>query len=253
MHDDLGDGRSRDDRMHRKGLHVGIIMDGSGRWAELRGKPRLEGHRLGARVARRIVEAAPGLDVRTLTLFTFSSDNWGRPEREVQALMHLVRAFLQDVREPFAQAGIGVEVIGRRDRLDAETRAAIESAEAHTAGGATLHLRLAVDYSGRDAILRAAHRLASHAAVEHETLERDVFRHHLASVSHASRPAPDVDLLIRTGGEQRLSDFLLWETAYAELYFTKLMWPDFSVADLANALRDFHSRQRRFGGLPASA
>jgi undecaprenyl diphosphate synthase len=172
---------------------------------------------------------------------------------EVQALMRLVQAFLEDVRGPFAQAGICVEVIGRRDRLDADVQHVIEVAEAQTAAGTTLRLRLAVDYSGREAILRAAHRLASHAAVEHEALERDVFRHHLASVSHSSRPVPDVDLLIRTGGEQRLSDFLLWETAYAELHFTKLMWPDFAVADLASALRDFHSRQRRFGGLPASA
>jgi undecaprenyl diphosphate synthase len=243
----------QDNNIQDRGLHVGIIMDGSGRWGELRGKPRLEGHRRGARVARRIVEAAPGLGVRTLTLFTFSADNWARPEREVQTLMHLVRAFLDDVREPFAGNGICVEVIGRRDRLDAEMRQAIEATEAQTTGGATLHLRLAVDYSGREAILRAAHRLASHAAVGHEQLEHDVFRHHLASASHSSRPVPDVDLLIRTGGEQRLSDFLLWETAYAELHFTKLMWPDFGVADLANALRDFHSRQRRFGGLPVSA
>lgn len=234
-------------------LHVGIIMDGSGRWAEMRGLPRLDGHRIGARGARRVIEASPALGIRTLTLFTFSADNWSRPRREVDALMRLVHGFLDDVRQPFAEAGIQIEVIGRRDRLAPELVHAIQCAEDDTRGGQALYLRLAVDFSGRDVILRAARFLAEHAPVAHEVLEHDVFRKHLAAAMNAQRTVADVDLLIRTGGEKRLSDFLLWETAYAELHFTKLMWPDFSPADLSHAVRDFHSRQRRFGGLPASA
>jgi undecaprenyl diphosphate synthase len=230
-----------------RGLHVAIIMDGSGRWAEARGCPRLEGHRAGAAVVRRIVGAAPSFGVGTLTLFAFSADNWKRPPSEVAALLALLRDFLADFRSAAARDGIRIEVIGRRDRLSADLLAAIEAAESATWAGRRLHLRIAIDYSGRDAILRAARSLAG--AGEPDT---EAFLRALATSHHSSPGAPDVDLLIRTGGEQRLSDFLLWELAYAELYFTKRMWPEFGVADLEAAIRDFRTRERRFGRLPAT-
>jgi undecaprenyl diphosphate synthase len=206
-------------------LHVAIIMDGNGRWAEHRGWPREAGHRAGADAVRRVVEAAPKLGIRTLTLYAFSSDNWKRPAREVAALMRLFRIYLARETGRCAENGIRVSVIGRRDRLPPLLVPLIEEAERRTAAGANLHLRLAVDYSSREAIRRAA--------------ARRKFTDLL-----------DVDLLIRSGGEQRLSDFLLWECAYAELYFTPRMWPDFTAADLEAALQDYHRRQRRFGAVP---
>ena len=230
-----------------RGLHVAIIMDGSGRWAEARGSSRLEGHRAGAAVVRRIVSAAPSFGVGTLTLFAFSADNWKRPPAEVAALLALLRDFLLDFRSEAVRAGIRVEVIGRRDRLSADLLAAIEAAAAATRTGRRLHLRIAIDYSGRDAILRAAMSLA-----RDDEPDTEAFRRALANSHDSSPGVPDVDLLIRTGGEQRLSDFLLWESAYAELYFTKRMWPEFGVSDLEAAIRDFRTRERRFGRVPGA-
>ncbi len=204
------------------GLHVAIVMDGNGRWAVRRGLPRSAGHRAGARTVRKIVEAAPTHGVAALTLFAFSADNWKRPPAEIAALMRLFARHLHTETPRLTEHRVRLEVVGRRDRLPAPLRAAIAAAEATTRGGASLHLRLAVDYSSREAI--AARRLL-----------------------------PDVDLLIRTGGEQRLSDFLLWECAYAELYFTPRLWPDFAPADLAAAIETFRQRERRFGGLPEAA
>jgi undecaprenyl diphosphate synthase len=240
-----------------RGLHVAIIMDGSGRWAQAHGLPRVEGHRAGAAAVRRIVEAAPALGIRTLTLFAFSSDNWKRPPGEVGPLMALMRDFLLDFRETAAARGVRVDVIGRRDRLSRDLLAAVEAAASTTARGRDLHLRLAIDYSARDAIVRAACRLAARTAPGLEDLlarhapPAEYFQRALSEALHASLPAPDVDLLIRTGGEQRLSDFLLWECAYAELYFTRRMWPEFGPSDLEAAMRDFGARERRFGRLPA--
>jgi len=230
------------------GLHVAIIMDGSGRWAVARGRPRASGHRAGEKAVRRVVEAAPGLGIGTLTLYAFSFDNWQRPRGEVAALMQLFERFLEAQADTCAKHGIRISVIGRRDRLPAPLRAAVKVAEARTARGRALHLRLAVDYSARDAIFRAARRLNGRTKVSQETFSRL-----LAAAIHDGAPSPDVDLLIRTGGEQRLSDFLLWESAYAELVFTGRMWPDFAVADLAAAVKEFHSRERRFGRLPEAA
>jgi undecaprenyl diphosphate synthase len=224
----------------RSGLHTAVIMDGNGRWATARGLPRVAGHRAGARAVRRVVEAAPGLGIGTLTLYAFSSDNWQRPPREVGALMRLFRSYLASETAKLIENGVRLTVIGRRDRLPEVLARAIAGAEESTAGGRRLHLRLAIDYSARDAILRAA-ALASGG----ET--RDGFAALLGSVAGAAEPAPDVDLLIRSGGEQRLSDFLLWECAYAELYFTPLQWPDFDAAALASAVAEFHHRERRFG------
>ncbi len=200
-------------------FHVAIVMDGNGRWATRRGSPRAAGHRAGAEAVRRVVEIAPGCGITALTLYAFSSDNWSRPATEVSTLMRLFARYLRAEAAELAARGVKLIVIGRRDRLPRSLVDAIAAAEQATAAGTRLELRIAVDYSARTAIQRG-----------------DLL--------------PDVDLLIRTGGEQRLSDFLLWECAYAELWFTDRMWPDFGAAQLATAVHEFHSRDRRFGGLP---
>jgi undecaprenyl diphosphate synthase len=226
---------------------VGIIMDGNGRWAEARGQGRTAGHREGARTVRRVVEAAPSAGIGVLTLFAFSADNWRRPAGEVEALMRLFRAYLRTDIDGCVSHGVRLEVIGRRDRLGALLRRAVETAESATAGGAALLVRIALDYSARDAILRAAQCLRDGTVPS-----RASFARLLAIVDHGT-PVPELDLLIRTGGERRLSDFQLWEAAYAELYFTGTMWPDFGAGELAEAVRDFSSRERRFGAVPAAA
>jgi len=220
-------------------LHAAIIMDGNGRWALARGLPRLAGHRAGAEALRRTVEAAPGLGIGVLTLFAFSSDNWRRPPEEVAGLMQLLAEHLRAETSRCLENGVRIEVIGRRDRLGGELPGAIAQAESTTAAGEKLHLRIAVDYSGRDAIAEAVRHAAHAGLVCRECLEEQL--------------GPPVDLLIRTGGEQRLSDFLLWECAYAELIFSRRMWPDFDAPDLDAAVRQFHARQRRFGAIPAMA
>ena len=237
------------------GIHVGIIMDGNGRWAASRGLPRTAGHHAGVRAARAIVESAVRAGVGTLTLYAFSSDNWSRPTPEVTALMRLLRRSLHTESKRCLENGVRLTIVGRRDRLPTALRAAIADAEALTARCRNLHLRVAIDYSSRDGIIRAAERYA-HQLVRgsaEEPLTREQFGELLAEVHHDPRPVRDVDLLIRTGGEQRLSDFMLWECAYAELYFTPTMWPQFGEEELREALRVFESRERRFGGVPAQA
>jgi undecaprenyl diphosphate synthase len=214
-------------------LHAAIIMDGNGRWAMARGLPRAAGHRAGVETVSRIVEAAPGLGIGVLTLFAFSSDNWRRPSPEVDALMALLWIYLAKETPRCVENGIRMEIIGRRDRLEEPLRRAIQRTEAATARGRRLCLRMAVDYSAREAILAAAQ--------ETTPLSRE-------SLSGAL--GPPVDLLIRTGGEQRLSDFLLWECAYAEFVFSRRMWPEYGADDLAWAVREFRGRQRRFGAVP---
>ena len=228
-------------------IHVGIIMDGNGRWATGQGRSRAAGHRAGAAMVRRIVEAAPDCGIGVLTLFAFSADNWRRPRTEVGWLMRLFRESLRDETARCVANGVRLEIIGRRDRIDAALRRAIEDAHRETAHGTRLHLRIALDYSSRDAVLRAAQCLLPDAVPSRESFGRLI-----AIVDHGV-PVPDVDLLIRTGGERRLSDFLLWEAAYAELLFSPLMWPEFGPAALREAVRDFASRERRFGGLPDAA
>lgn len=228
-------------------LHVAIIPDGNGRWASLRGRPRAEGYEAGAHAVRRAIAAAPILCVDRLTLFAFSSDNWQRPPEEVRTLLHVFEDFLAE-QACAADPQTRISVIGRRDRIPPGLRSAIEMAEAATAEAEGIDVRLAIDYSARDAILRAACRM--YTAME---VSRESFARRLASVSPECDAAPDVDLLIRTGGEQRLSDFLLWECAYAELYFTPRLWPDFDAADLSAALAEFRNRERRFGRVPQRA
>ena len=221
-------------------LHVGIIMDGNGRWATRRGLSRLRGHEAGVEAIRRVVEAAPDQGIGTLTLYAFSTDNWRRPRAEVAALMALLRFYLASEVESLVKNGVRLTVIGRRDRLPDGIAAAIARAEAATAGGEVLHLRIAVDYSSRDAILNAAAKLAGITEPSRELFSQ------LVTGEAGLR---DVDLIIRTSGEKRLSDFLLWEGAYAELHFTERMWPEFDTQDLEEALASFHRRERRFGGL----
>jgi undecaprenyl diphosphate synthase len=223
-------------------------MDGNGRWAAARGLARASGHKAGGEAVRRTVEAAPALGIGILTLYAFSADNWHRPVAEVAALMKLFRKYLLAETEKCRERGIRLQVIGRRDRLNPSLVTTISAAESRTAGGDKLYLRIAVDYSARDSIVRAARMLP-----RGQEVAREDFGLALAKANWESDGVPDVDLLIRTGGEQRLSDFLLWECAYAEFVFTNRMWPDFDAGDLESAIAEFHSRQRRFGGLPEAA
>jgi undecaprenyl diphosphate synthase len=221
-----------------------MIMDGNGRWATAHGLSRSAGHEAGLRTARDIVEAAVLEGVGTLSLYAFSSDNWKRPTAEVTALMRLFRRALLGEAKRCLENGVRLTILGRRDRLPTSLRHTVEQVETLTATGSRMHLRVAVDYSSRDAVLRAS------AKVRGEAISREAFTELLGRVDHDVVPARDVDLVVRTGGEQRLSDFLLWECAYAELIFVQKMWPEFEAADLAEALADFRSRNRRFGLAP---
>ena len=226
-------------------MHVAIIMDGNGRWAERRGLARSAGHRAGARAVRKIVEAAARTSLNVLTLYAFSADNWSRPAQEVAGLMRLLKRYLVSEAARCVQNGVRLSVIGRRDRLSADLVRTIENTERLTSGGDGLQLRLAIDYSARDSITRAA------TLVRGDCTQRE-FERCLADAVNSDVDAP-VDLLIRTGGERRLSDFLLWECAYAELVFVDAYWPDFDEAAFDTALREFAHRDRRFGGLPRVA
>ena len=231
--------------------HSAILMDGTGRWANTRGRPRTFGHASGARAVKRTVEAARRLEIEALTLYAFSSDNWRRPESEVTALMALFRRYLAAETERCVENGIRLTVVGRRDRLGSPLCRAIEASEQATAHCRDMQLRVAVDYSARDLIVDAAARM--HGG----PFTRERFAQAMAAAANAPDGLPDVDLLIRTGGEQRLSDFLLWECAYAELVFTPRMWPEFSARDLEAAITEYQRRERRFGDVgevtPAAA
>ena len=230
-------------------MHVAIIMDGNGRWAQERGWPRTRGHRAGADAVRRVVETSPRLGITTLTLYAFSADNWRRPAEEVGVLMTLFGEFLRSEIDPCRREGVRLGVIGRRDRLSPALAAVIERAEEATAEGEVLDLRLAVDYSARDAIAGAAALQSTLHGGAAAAPSREQFRELLARSQHGDPRTPDVDLLIRTGREQRLSDFLLWESAYAELLFSDVLWPDFTGDHLREAVEAFRGRDRRFGGL----
>ena len=229
-------------------FHVAINMDGNGRWALLRGQPREAGHVAGGTAVRRTVEAAPALGITTLTLYAFSSDNWRRPRGEVDNLMLLFQQYLDSECARLDQSGVRFSVIGRRDRISDSLRRSIENVEASTSRGTGLHLRIAIDYSARAALLAAAGRVGHETPPTSEAFEQSMYE-----AIHAATGTRYVDLLIRTGGEKRLSDFLLWESAYAELYFTDVMWPDFTGADLAAAVEAFAARDRRYGGIQQTA
>ena len=223
-------------------MHTAIIMDGNGRWAAARHLNRQAGHRAGARAVDSVVRAALRHGVDTLTLYAFSCDNWHRPRPEVEALFGLLRRYLIAETERCVADSIRLNFIGRRDRLAAALLWQIEHSERLTAAGRRMHLRIAVDYSSRGSIIEAGRLFREMPAAEPEH-----FLSVLGAVDHSNPPAPEVDLLIRTGGERRLSDFLLWECAYAELYFVDCPWPDFDEAAFAAAIGEYSRRQRRFG------
>ena len=238
--------------------HVAVIMDGNGRWATRRGRARTAGHLAGARATRRLVHAAARAGVGTLTLYAFSADNWARPAAEVGALMRLFARYLAGESARCARDGVRLRVIGRRDRLDPALVAAAEAAERATRGGRGLRVRVAIDYSARDAIVAAARAgdavpNPNAGAPRDPAAERARFAGAVARAVHDDDPPGDVDLLVRTGGELRLSDFLLWECAYAELWFTDVLWPDFTAAHFDVALAAYARRDRRFGATGGGA
>jgi len=226
-------------------------MDGNGRWAEARGLPRIAGHKRGAEAVRKTVEAAVDAGVSYLTLFGFSSENWKRPQREVGDLMGLLRLYLKSEIGELRDNGIRLTVIGDRSRFDKDIVQLIELAERETSHGARLNLVLALSYGGRQEIVEAARRLAERArsgAIDPAEIDDRLFASHLDTAS-----VPDPDLLIRTSGEQRISNFLLWQLAYTELVFTDVQWPEFGAEDLAAAIEEFNRRERRYGATVGSA
>ena len=230
--------------------HVAIIMDGNGRWATMRGRPRLFGHHAGAKRVREIVEACPDLGVKYLTIFAFSTENWKRTQVEVAGLMSLFRRYI--IREAQALLGEGVRVrfIGDRLRLDAKLQSLMDELEALTEANDRVHLTIAINYGSRDEILDAARALAADARdgrISPEAIDEAAFASRLTTAG-----LPDPDLLVRTAGEMRLSNYLLWQLSYAELYVTDVLWPDFGAEELKAAIRAFASRKRRFGGLDGS-
>ena len=226
-------------------MHVAIIMDGNGRWASQRGLPRTAGHRAGAKAVDTVVEAAARRGIAMLSLYAFSADNWRRPQTEVGALFVLLRRYLLTQTPRCLEQSIRLNVIGRRDRLAPEVLRTIEHSERATAHCAGMQLRIAVDYSSQHSLLESCRRMAAERSTD-----RARFVEHLADVDHGIA-ASEVDLLIRTGGEKRLSDFLLWECAYAELHFVECFWPDFDAAAFAEAIDEYARRERRFGQVSA--
>jgi undecaprenyl diphosphate synthase len=224
-------------------LHVAIICDGNGRWGTEHGQTRASGHRAGAATARRIIQGSSYLGIHTLTLFALSAANWKRPESEVAAILNILHEYLIEQLEHCIDEGIRLTVIGRRDRLPCVLRSAIAEAEALTANGKRLHVRLAIDYSARHTLYQAACKF-----YKVKNLSSDEFANLLSEVQRGG--STDVDLLIRTGGERRLSDFLLWECAFAEFVFLEKRWPDFTTTDLRDAVLEFEKRERTRGGLP---
>jgi undecaprenyl diphosphate synthase len=229
-------------------MHVAIIMDGNGRWATQRRLPRSAGHRAGAKTVNRIVESAARARIDTLTLYAFSSANWSRPPLEVGALFTLLRRYLVTQTRRCLEQSIRINIIGRRDRLAPELLNAIEQSERSTSHCTGMQLRIAVDYSAQRSLIEAARRVPADAADQKMEFEAQ-----MAAVDHCSMPITPVDLLIRTGGEKRLSDFLLWECAYAELYFEDRQWPDFDELDFQKAIESFEGRERRFGNVAPAA
>ncbi|MDT8435177.1 MAG: polyprenyl diphosphate synthase [Gemmatimonadota bacterium] len=225
--------------------HVAVIMDGNGRWAAERRLPRWQGHREGMRAVRRCIEAAAEAGLEHLTLYAFSRENWERPPQEIRALMSLLSEFAERERDELRGRGIRVRVFGDLDRLPDAARASVRMLEEATRGGRTLDLHIALSYGARDEILRATRRLAA-AAARGELLPDDIDGARFERELHTAG-VPDPDLLIRTSGELRISNFLLWQIAYAELYVTSVLWPDFGKRDLFEAILDYQRRERRFG------
>ena len=233
-------------RMRRIPRHVAIVMDGNGRWAQERYLPRTAGHRAGVGAVRKVVEHCAKRGVEALTLFAFSSENWRRPEQEVSVLMELFLSTLERETEKLHQNGVRLRIIGERARLAPDIVALIDDAEQRTAGNQRLTLVIALNYGGRQEIAAAARRLAmavQAGLMRPEDIDEDLFAQHLFTEA-----LPDPDLLIRTSGEQRVSNFLLWQMAYTEFLFVDTLWPDFSRETFENAIREYQGRERRYGG-----
>lgn len=227
--------------------HVAIIMDGNGRWAKARGLPRVAGHRAGVEALRKTVRAASDLGVGWLTVYAFSSENWSRPKSEISDLMGLLRLFIRRDLAELHQSGVRVRVIGEREGLSPDIASLLDEAETLTAGNSALNLVIAFNYGGRDEIVRAARRIAAAALrgeLDAEALTPEVFAGFLDTAG-----IPDPDLVIRTSGEQRMSNFLPWQSAYSELVFLPCYWPEFTAEHFAEALRQYAARERRFGGV----
>lgn len=230
-------------------LHVAIIMDGNGRWARARTLPRFRGHAAGMKAVRDVVEGAIEAGVQILTLYAFSQENWNRPPREISALMTLLERYLIKEREELCAQGVEVKIFGDIERLPPRQRAAIAEMERATAGGKQLRLNLMISYSGRSELLRAACRLAE--KVRAGTLAPEAIDESALAGELYTAGLPDPDLLIRTSGEQRISNFMLWQLAYTELFLSPVLWPDFRREHLFEAIRDFQKRERRFGRVTA--
>jgi undecaprenyl diphosphate synthase len=227
--------------------HVAIIMDGNGRWAKARGLPRVAGHRRGADAVRRVVRGAGELGIPVLTLFAFSTENWTRPADEVSDLMGLLRHYLRSELEELRKNGVRLRVIGNRDGLAADIVGDIADAESMTRGNSRIDVNICINYGSRDEILRATRSLARQVAAGElaaDRIDANLFERELLTAG-----VPDPDLLIRTSGEQRISNFLLWQCAYSELVFVDTLWPDFGKEDLERATAEFRRRERRYGGV----
>ena len=227
--------------------HVAIIMDGNGRWATARGWPRLVGHRRGAERVRSIVEAAPGLGIRYLTLYAFSTENWKRSTEEVIGLMTIFARYIQSEAQRLSAEGVRLRFIGGRERLDKKLQKLMAGIEARTSGNDRLHLTIAINYGGRDELARAARRVAEEVASGR--LRAEEVDEAAVTARLDTADLPDPDLLIRTAGEMRVSNYLLWQISYAEIHVTDVLWPEFGAEHLRTAVRDFASRNRKFGGL----
>ena len=241
---------SKNNRTGAGPRHVAVIMDGNGRWAEQRGRPRLVGHHAGARRVREIVEACPDLGVKYLTVFAFSTENWKRTQQEVAGLMGLFRRYIRNEAQAFLDAGGRVRFIGDRVRLDEKLVRLMDELELMTSGNDKLHLTIALNYGGRDEVARATKRLAQDVQagkLDPRDVSDETFPHYLDTYF-----LPDPDLVIRTSGEARISNFLLWQSAYAEYEFVDTLWPDFTAEEFGRIVRAFRQRDRRFGAVPAT-
>ena len=228
-------------------VHVAIIMDGNGRWAKKRGLPRTAGHAQGARVVEQILEDANHMGIRYLTVYAFSTENWSRPDSEVKALMNLLRTYMKTSLAKCARNNVRIRVIGDKSRLDSDLQASIANLEKETASNTGIGFQIAINYGSRDEIVRAVRKAAM--KVKETELNPEDITEDMISDELDTCGIPDPDLLIRTGGEERISNFLLWQTAYSELYFCDAAWPDFNKAELEKAIDAFNNRERRYGGL----
>ncbi len=243
----MHDATTLDRQRAQTGLHVAIIMDGNGRWAKQRGLPRALGHRAGVAALRSTVEGAPELGIERLTVFGFSTENWRRPPREISELMGLLKAYFASDLARLQRDGVKVRIVGRRSGLEPDILKIVEEAERRTAGNGRFHLQVAFNYGGRADIVDAARRFA--LAVERGEARPGDLTEAVFEAGLSTAPAPAPDLIIRTSGEQRLSNFLLWECAYAELVFQDVYWPDYGPEHLSAAIADFQARERRYGGV----